>query len=152
MDLTILYGKSEEEIELILMNSPDLIQDGFQPIKSQKKVITGKIDIFGKDKENKFVVVEIKKCVTGARVMSQIARYMGAIKEEMNLQNEDLYGIIFCQKATMNLKYALKIVSTIRVIEFDPTRELFPPDEPGLRNFIMKHRLYNLIPLLKDLN
>ena len=111
MELNFLNGKSENEIEQILADNPSLIQEGFQIKGRQKNVVTGRYDLFGIDKDNKYVVVEVKKGRASEKALAQIARYMGSIKEE-------LYGIIFCQKASAKLKYALSVVDTIRLIEF----------------------------------
>ena len=61
MDLNFLNGKSENEIEQILESNPSLIQEGFQIKGRQKNITTGRYDLFGIDKENKYVVVEVNQ-------------------------------------------------------------------------------------------
>lgn len=121
MDLTFLNGKSEIEIEQILVENPSLIQEGFQIKGRQENIVTGRYDLFGIDKENNYVVIEVKKGRASEMALPQIARYMGLIKEKLNLKKEELHGIIFCQKASTKLKYALSVVDTIRLIEFGDT-------------------------------
>ena len=49
----------EVDIEDFFVNHPSLIEDGFQVLERQKYTITGKIDIFGKDREDNYVIVPI---------------------------------------------------------------------------------------------
>jgi len=76
MDLNFLNGKSKNEIEQILEDNPSLIQEGFQIKGRQKNITTGRYDLFGIDKENKYVVVEVKKGRASDKALAQIARYM----------------------------------------------------------------------------
>ena len=85
MDLNFLNGKSENEIEQIFEDNPSLIQEGFKIKGRQKNIVTGRYDLFGIDKDNKYVVVEVKKGRASEKALPQIARYMGSSTIPENL-------------------------------------------------------------------
>jgi len=70
----------EKELEDFLEKNLNKIESGLHLIKRQKKVSTGIIDLFCKDKNGNYVIVEIKRN-PNVRVITQLARYnMGFIK------------------------------------------------------------------------
>lgn len=78
-----LYA-SEEDMHRAVLAEPSLFEDGFKPISYEKKVEPGFVDVYGVDKEGKFVVVEIKRKTAGREAALQLARYVEAIRGTVN--------------------------------------------------------------------
>lgn len=74
-----LYA-SEEDMQKAILLKPDLLEERFKPIAYEKKVEPGFVDVYGEDKDGKFVVVEIKRKTAGKEAVMQLARYLEAIK------------------------------------------------------------------------
>ena len=74
-----LYA-SEEDMQKAVLLKPCLVEDGFRPITYEKKVAPGFVDVYGEDKNGKFVVVEIKRKTAGKDAALQLARYIEAIR------------------------------------------------------------------------
>ena len=78
-----LYA-SEEDMQKAILMEPSLVEDGFKPISYEKKVEPGFVDIYGVDKNGRFVVVEIKRKTAGKDAVLQLARYVEAVKAKVN--------------------------------------------------------------------
>jgi RecB family endonuclease NucS len=74
-----LYA-SEEDMQKAILLKPSLLEEGFKPISYEKKVEPGFVDIYGVDKNNELVVVEIKRRTAGKEAAVQLAKYIDAIK------------------------------------------------------------------------
>jgi len=69
----------------------------------------GRIDILAKnEEENYFLVIELKKGKSSDRVVGQISRYMGFIKEYICEGDEKVKGLIICKEMDEKLDLALK--------------------------------------------
>jgi RecB family endonuclease NucS len=71
---------SEEDMQKAVLLKPELLEERFKPITYEKKVEPGFVDVYGEDKDGKFVVVEIKRRTAGKEAVMQLARYLEAIK------------------------------------------------------------------------
>jgi endonuclease len=80
-----LYA-SEEDMQKAILLKPDLLEEGFKPISYEKKVAPGFVDVYGEDKEGKFVVVEIKRKTAGKEAAMQLARYIESVRGRANRQ------------------------------------------------------------------
>ena len=78
--------------------------------KYRTKQGVGEIDILCKDAKGKFVVIEVKRWKDSDKVVGQILRYMGAIKEE---KGSEPRGIIILNQEDKRLNYAASIVKSI---------------------------------------
>lgn len=78
-----LYA-SEEDMQRAILLKPTLLEDGFKPITYEKKVEPGFIDIYGVDKNGRFVVVEIKRKRAGRKAVLQLAKYVKSIRSMVN--------------------------------------------------------------------
>ena len=74
-----LYA-SEEDMQKAILAEPSLLEEGFKPISYEKKVKPGFMDIYGVDKDGRFVVVEIKRKTASKEAVLQLARYVDAVK------------------------------------------------------------------------
>lgn len=78
-----LYA-SEEDMQKAILLEPSLLEDGFKPISYEKKVEPGFVDVYGVDKNGRFVVVEIKRKTAGREAVLQLAKYLEAVKGKTN--------------------------------------------------------------------
>ena len=79
-----------------------------------KKV--GEIDFLAKnEKQNKWLVIEIKKEQTSDKTIGQLLRYMGWVKKEKSLNNDNIEGLILCGEYDSNLDYAVSCIPNVNV-------------------------------------
>ncbi len=82
---------SEEDMQKAVLVEPALIEDGFKPISYEKKVEPGFVDVYGEDKNGRFVVVEIKRKTASRDAALQLARYVDAIR---TMTNREVRGVL----------------------------------------------------------
>ena len=73
----------EEDMQKAILLKPSLIEDGLKIISYEKKVEPGFVDVYGVDKEGRFVIVEIKRKTAGTKSVLQLAKYVEAVKEKV---------------------------------------------------------------------
>ena len=90
----------------------ETIENGLKLIQTnyRTKQGLGEIDILCRDINGKYVVIEVKRWKDSDKVMGQILRYMGAIKEE---RRSEPRGIIILNHEDKRLNYAKSIVKNI---------------------------------------
>ena len=71
----------------------------------------GRLDLLAKDTSGNFVVIELKKGKETDKVIGQLLRYMGWVKEKLCADNQDVKGLVICKNIDAKLKYALMPVS-----------------------------------------
>jgi len=80
-----LYA-SEEDMQKAILFEPSLVEPDFKPISYEKKVEPGFIDVYGIDKDGKFVVVEIKRKTANRESALQLAKYVESTRGIVNRQ------------------------------------------------------------------
>jgi hypothetical protein len=85
-----LYA-SEEDMQRAILLKPSLLEEGFKPITYEKKVEPGFVDIYGIDKNGRFVVVEIKRKSAGREAVLQLAKYVDSVRE---IVNREVRGVL----------------------------------------------------------
>jgi hypothetical protein len=100
-------GFLEIEIEDSIINNPEIIETGLKLIERQKTTDAGIIDILCLDKNDNYVVIELKKDKASDKVVGQIQRYMAWVEEGL-ADRERVRGIIVAQDYDMKLEYAIK--------------------------------------------
>lgn len=76
----------------------------------------GAIDILATEPAtNSFVVLELKKGRSSDRVVGQILRYMGWVKQNLCTDNQSVKGLIICRDPDPKLSYALTMVNNVDV-------------------------------------
>lgn len=78
----------------------------------------GNIDILAVDTDNNFIVFEFKVNNGNDKALGQLLRYMGYVKEKM-ANGKNVIGVIVARKIDDKLKYAIKTVENIEVLEYD---------------------------------
>jgi len=110
----------EKELEnFIIINwSQVTIEDGLElyededgEIGQQYPTDSGAIDILAIDKDNNFVVIELKKGRSGERVVGQILHYMGWVKSNLATNGQDVRGIIIASDGSVRLSNAVGMVA-----------------------------------------
>lgn len=71
----------EIDIHEAIEDEPRLVEDGFTVIEREKETPAGFIDVFGRDQENRLVVVEVKRHPDYNTVL-QLQRYVNEIRDE----------------------------------------------------------------------
>jgi len=71
----------EHEIRDYLIKNPEIIEQGFRPVKKEKPVEPGFIDIYGIDSSGIPVVVEIKRVKASVEAVKQLEKYLLALEK-----------------------------------------------------------------------
>lgn len=97
-------------------------------VKTEYMTGVGPIDILAKDEEGNLYVFELK-CSRGTdQALGQILRYMGWLNfKEANGKN--VYGIIVSERIDRKLKFAVKVVKDIDLLEYEVNFKLKTPTE-----------------------
>jgi len=103
-----LYA-SEEDMRETIKSDPSLIDPGLYLTSVEKKVKPGFIDLYGTDKQGRLVVIEIKRKTAGRRAVTQLAKYLEAVKQNVN---RELRGILAAPNAS---KEAKKLLATLNI-------------------------------------
>jgi len=75
---------SEEDMQRAILMEPSLLEKGFKPISYEKKVKPGFVDVYGVDKDGRFVVVEIKRKTASREAALQLAKYVKSVRTVVN--------------------------------------------------------------------
>ncbi|NJE85442.1 DUF91 domain-containing protein [Thermococcus sp. CX2] len=98
-----LTGSEAEMAEMIFKN-PELIEEGFKPLFREKPIGHGIVDILGKDKNGNLVVLELKRRKADLHAVSQLKRYVEALK----LEHGSVRGILVAPSLTSGAKKLLE--------------------------------------------
>lgn len=87
---------SEKEIHRYIFANPSIIHDDFTPIKLEKKVSSGRIDVFGKI-NGKETIIEVKRRKAQQDSVGQLKRYVDCF-------NKNVHGYIVAPDITDQAK------------------------------------------------
>ncbi|QZP37290.1 endonuclease NucS [Halobaculum magnesiiphilum] len=73
---------SEADLKRRVLDDPELVEPGFEPLATERASDAGPIDVFGRDAEGRPVVVELKRRRVGPDAAGQLARYVNAVERE----------------------------------------------------------------------
>ncbi|HDH43956.1 MAG TPA: DUF91 domain-containing protein, partial [Thermococcus sp.] len=107
---------SEAEMADLIFENPSLIEEGFRPLFKEKPVKHGIVDVLGRDKDGNIVILELKRRRADLHAVSQLKRYVEAMREEY----ERVRGILVAPSLTSGAKKLLEKEG----LEF---RKLAPP-------------------------
>ena len=126
----LLEEDVEDQKEFVLEKYlEDFIVSNFEAIFKKKLVLfsvdgsiaqqfptdVGVIDILAQEpSSNSLVVIELKKGRAADKVVGQILKYMGWVREKL-CPGQDVHGIIICKEPDEKLTYALKMVKNVSV-------------------------------------
>ena len=76
--------------------------------------VVGEIDLLAKHREeNRWLVIELKRDQSSDETIGQILRYMGWVKKNLLGIDGKVEGLIICEVADENVRYALKCVPDV---------------------------------------
>ncbi|MGM0580735.1 MAG: endonuclease NucS domain-containing protein [Bacteroidota bacterium] len=97
----------------------DIYQDEGELVGQQFPSDTGPIDILAISKDKKtLLVIELKKGRASDRVIGQIQRYMGYVKEELAEPQQVVKGIIIALEDDLRIKRALAVTQSIEFYRY----------------------------------
>lgn len=109
---------SEEDLENYLYKNLHLIEEGLVPIKRQLEVEEGRIDILAKDKDGKYVIIELK-IANDKHLLWQVIYYPEAIKPIMRIDNPRI--ITVCPSYPNYIKMPLEKLGYVEMVEYIAT-------------------------------
>ncbi|MGB9980162.1 endonuclease NucS [Methanobacterium sp.] len=109
----------EEDMRTMIMESPELIENGFRPTSKEYQVSTGFIDILGKDKNGSLMILELKSRQAGVNAVKQLKKYF----EDFTDHKDFVRGLLVAPSVTEEAqellgKYQLEFKS------LEPPKEL----------------------------
>lgn len=85
-------------------------------IGQQYPTSIGPIDILAiEPKTNSYVIIELKKGRESDKVVGQILRYMGWVKENLAKEGENVKGLIICKDKDERLEYSLRAIPSCNI-------------------------------------
>lgn len=138
----------EKELEDKLEVNLDKIEKGLTLIERQKRVRAGIIDLFCRDKEGRYVLVEVK-IKPSERVVAQLARYNMALVKD-GLSKERLRTILVAKEFSNAVKESCKFFNfEIKKVSREDTwnkkiKAFNKPEREELITFIKKKKFVNL--------
>jgi endonuclease len=77
-----LHG-SEAQMHAALARNPDVIEPGLQVLERELLVGVGGIDLYARDAQGRYVVVEVKRAKATQEAVHQLERYVNAVREQV---------------------------------------------------------------------
>ncbi|ASJ03681.1 hypothetical protein A3L09_00765 [Thermococcus profundus] len=96
---------SEAEMAELIFERPELIEPGFKPLFREKQIKHGIVDILGRDSSGNLVVLELKRRRAELHAVSQLKRYVEALREE---HGNGVRGILVAPSLTSGAKRLLE--------------------------------------------
>ncbi len=93
---------SEQTVEDILAGNMELIEPGMKLLERQLVTEVGRIDLFARDKNGVFTIIELKKGKTDDDVFGQLSRYLGWCKKT-KARTGNVRGIIIAKHIGLKL-------------------------------------------------
>jgi RecB family endonuclease NucS len=103
-----LYA-SEEDMQRAILLQPEILEPGFKPIAYEKKVEPGFVDIYGIDKDGKFLVVEIKRKTAGRQAALQLAKYVDSVKATVS---REVRGVLVAPRLAKGVQ---RLLATLKL-------------------------------------
>lgn len=90
---------SEEDLRQHILDNPDLIEPGFEPLATERESDAGPMDIYGEDESDTPVVVELKRRRVGPDAVGQLRRYVEALHREFG-EEQPVRGVLVAPSVT----------------------------------------------------
>ncbi|SIQ82867.1 hypothetical protein SAMN05421858_0535 [Haladaptatus litoreus] len=90
---------SEEDLRQRILADPDLVEEGFTPLATERQTAAGAIDIYGKDADGTTMVVELKRRRVGPDAVGQLRRYIDALRRDLHAGAE-VRGVLVAPSVT----------------------------------------------------
>lgn len=73
---------TESDLRDRILESPSLVEPGFEPRATERRTSAGAVDIYGADTDGRAVVLELKRRRAGPDAVGQLNRYVDALTRE----------------------------------------------------------------------
>ena len=90
---------TEADLRERVLDDPDLVEDGFSPLATERSTPAGAVDVYGEDRDGRTVVVELKRRRVGPDAVGQLGRYVDALERDMHAETE-VRGILVAPSVT----------------------------------------------------
>ncbi|WP_259372679.1 endonuclease NucS [Natranaeroarchaeum sulfidigenes] len=90
---------TEEDLRNRILDDPELVEQGFTPLATERETAAGAIDIFGEDADGRTVAVELKRKRVGPDAVGQLDRYVDALRRDLH-DDADIRGILVSPSVT----------------------------------------------------
>jgi RecB family endonuclease NucS len=90
---------SEADLKDHVLDHPERIDPGFDPIATERETDAGPMDVFGEDAQGRPVVVELKRRRVGPDAVGQLRRYVDAIARELG-DGTEVRGVLVAPSVT----------------------------------------------------
>jgi RecB family endonuclease NucS len=106
--VSALALEDEEELELAgseadlrerILDDPELVEEGFAALATERDTSAGAVDIYGEDEAGRAVAVELKRRRAGPDAVGQLARYVEALERDLHA-DATVRGILVAPSAT----------------------------------------------------
>ncbi|MHA1754755.1 MAG: endonuclease NucS [Candidatus Odinarchaeia archaeon] len=101
-----ILNASEKQMQEAVYRKPDLLFNGFKPIRVEKKVEPGFIDVYGYDKEGNLVIVELKRVLANKSAVIQLWKYLESFSKGSDVSN--IRGILAAPGITKDAELLLE--------------------------------------------
>jgi RecB family endonuclease NucS len=89
---------SEEDLRQRILENPDILEEGFQAMMTERETSAGAVDIYGQDANGTPTIVELKRRRVGPDAVGQLNRYVAAL--ERNRPDRSVRGILVAPSVT----------------------------------------------------
>jgi hypothetical protein len=101
---------------------------GVQLHDRQYRIPTGIVDLLGWQREHAaWWVIELKKGIADDRVIGQLLRYTGWIRQHKARPKETVRGVILAKESSEKLQYAASEARDVEIWTFDENLQIHPP-------------------------
>lgn len=90
---------TEADLKAHVLDSPDVIEPGLQPLATERETPAGPVDVYAEDADGRPVVVELKRTRVGPDAVGQLSRYVDALDRELHADAEPR-GILVAPSVT----------------------------------------------------
>lgn len=90
---------TEADLKSRVLDDPHLVEPGFTPLATERQTPAGPVDVYGEDRDGRTVVVELKRRRVGPDAVSQLGRYVDALRRELHA-DADVRGILVAPSVT----------------------------------------------------
>ncbi|WP_075937694.1 endonuclease NucS [Halosegnis longus] len=98
-DSELSVSGTEADLREHVLESPSLVEAGFEPRATERETAAGAVDIYGVDADGNAVVVELKRRRVGPDAVGQLDRYVTALRRESH-DGTTVRGILVAPSVT----------------------------------------------------
>ncbi|MCK4327250.1 MAG: endonuclease NucS [Candidatus Diapherotrites archaeon] len=104
-DSSLRVFGTEKNLSDLIMQKPDLVEEGLTVLNQESPLSKGKIDIFARDKKGNSVVIEVKRRTAGLKEVTQLQRYVDEVGKRLDTKTR---GILCAPKITPSALHMLE--------------------------------------------